>query len=155
MGMGLAGWFVSEKNHYLGKMILRDTELKAIVFPRPDAYTGPVAILVDGLSGSTSEIFAGGLQDLGRARVFGSTTAGAALPSEIVKLPNGDGFQYVFADYISQGGEKLEGRGVIPDVPVSPTRDALLEGRDLVLEAAMDWIREQSLPMSKEAGASE
>jgi carboxyl-terminal processing protease len=146
MGMGLAGWFVTEKNHYLGKLILRDNELKAIVFPRPDAYAGPVAILIDGLSGSTSEIFSGGLQDLGRARIFGTRSAGAALPSEIVKLPNGDGFQYVFADYVSAGGEHLEGRGVIPDEEVPLTREALLAGRDPVLEAAARWIHAQAKP---------
>jgi carboxyl-terminal processing protease len=143
MGMGLAGWFVDEKDRYLGKLILRETELKAIVFPRPGAYGGRLAILVDGLSGSTAEIFSGGLKDLGRARIFGSRSAGAALPSEIVKLPNGDGFQYVIADYISASGEQLEGVGVIPHVEVRPTREALLQGRDLVVEAALAWIGEK------------
>jgi carboxyl-terminal processing protease len=94
---------------------------------------------VDGLSASTSEIFAGGLQDLGRARVFGTPTAGAALPSVIEKLPNGDGFQYAIANYTSEGGKVLEGRGVIPDVVVAPTREALLAGHDPVLEAALSW----------------
>jgi carboxyl-terminal processing protease len=141
MGMGLAGWFVEEKNRYLGKLIMRETELKAIVFPRPGGYQGRLAILVDGLSGSTAEIFSGGMKDLGRARIFGTRTAGAALPSEIVKLPNGDGFQYVIADYISAAGGHLEGVGVIPDVEVQLTREALLQGRDPVLEAALSWIR--------------
>ena len=74
-----------------------------------------LAILVDGCSASTSEIFAGGLQDVKRARVFGTHTAGAALPSVISKLPNGDGFQYAIANYISVGGKPLEGIGVTPD----------------------------------------
>jgi carboxyl-terminal processing protease len=141
VAMGIAGWLIDEERHYLGKLVLHETELKAIVFPRAEAYGGRVAILVDGLSGSTSEIFAAGLQDLGRARVFGMRTAGAALPSEIVKLPNGDGFQYVVADYVSAAGGHLEGVGVIPDEPVEPTREALLAGRDPALEAALAWIR--------------
>jgi carboxyl-terminal processing protease len=142
MAMGIAGWFVDEQNRYLGKLVLRDTELKAIVFPRPNVFGGRLAILVDGLSGSSSEVFAGGLQDLGRAHVFGTRTAGAALPSEIIKLPNGDGFQYVIADYFSAGGGHLEGVGVIPDVEVELTREAMLRGRDPVLEAALEWIRD-------------
>ena len=144
MAMGMAGWLIDEKNHYLGTMYTKNEELKIVVFPRPETYDGPVAILVDGLSGSCSEIFAGGLQDLGRARVFGSRTVGAVLPSAIEKLPNGDGFQYAFANYVSQGGEGLEGRGVIPDEAVTPTREALLEDRDEVLEAAITWIRTQN-----------
>ena len=66
---------------------------------------------------------------------------GAALPSVIEKLPNGDGFQYAFANYVSEGGEALEGVGVIPHVEVAPSRDALVAGRDPVLDAAVAWIR--------------
>jgi len=141
MGMGMAGWLIDEKNLRLGTMYTKEQEVKITVFPRPETYEGPVAVLVDGLSGSCSEIFAGGLQDLGRARIFGSRTVGGVLPSVIEKLPNGDGFQYAFANYVSEGGEVLEGKGVIPDEAVTPTREALLEGRDEVLEAAIAWIR--------------
>jgi carboxyl-terminal processing protease len=65
---------------------------------------------------------------------------GAALPSIIERLPSGDGFQYAMANYISDGGEPLEGNGVIPDEEIRPTREQLLEGRDPVLEAAVRWI---------------
>lgn len=147
MGMGMAGWLIDEKDRRLGTIYTRDQEVKIVVFPRPETYEGPVAILVDGLSGSCSEIFAGGLQDLGRARIFGSRTMGAVLPSAIEKLPNGDGFQYAFANYVSQGGEELEGRGVTPDEEITPTREALLQGRDEILEAAIAWIRTQQEPM--------
>jgi len=143
MAMGMAGWLVAEKNRRLGTLYMRDNELKVVVNPRANTYTGPVVIIVDGLSTSCSEIFSGGLKDLGRARIFGSRTGGAALPSIIEKLPNGDGFQYAFANYRSEGGEVLEGAGVTPDEEVVPTREALLQGRDLVLETAVAWIRSQ------------
>ena len=141
MSMGMAGWFVEEKGLRLGTITMRDNVIKAIVFPRSKVYSGPVAILVDGLSGSNSEILAGGMKDLGRARVFGSQTAGAVLPSAFEALPNGDGFQYAFANYESAAGSVLEGVGVFPDVEIYPTREALLEGRDLVLETAQAWIK--------------
>jgi len=143
MAMGLAGWFVEEKGLRLGTMQTRETTVRFVVNPRPVTYRGPLAILVDGSSASTAEIFSGGMKDLKRARIFGSRTAGAALPSVIEKLPNGDGFQFAFANYISEGGQPLEGVGVIPDVEVELTRETLLEGRDTVLEAAVDWIKQQ------------
>lgn len=143
MGMGMAGWFVEEKNVAMGTMRTRDDTLKLVINPRARAYRGPVAILVDGLSGSSSEIFAGGVQGLPRVRIFGSRTAGATLPSLAERLPNGDGFQYAFASYISRNGVELEGEGVKPDVEVRPSREALLEGRDPAVETAIDWIREQ------------
>jgi carboxyl-terminal processing protease len=144
MAMGICGYLFEESGQQLGTMSTRDTNLKFVVFPRPQTFAGPVAVLVDGCSASTSEIFAGGLQDLGRARIFGTRTAGAALPSIVVKLPNGDGFQYAFANYISADGEALEGAGVEPDQPAPPSRDALLNGGDPALDAALEWIRSQA-----------
>jgi len=143
MAMGMAGWLIDRANQRLGTMYMRGATLNFIVNPRANAYTGPVAILVDGTSASTSEIFAGGLQDLHRARIFGTRTAGAALPSVITRLPNGDGFQYAVANYISAGGRALEGNGVTPDVQVKLTREGLLEGHDSILDAALQWIHQQ------------
>ncbi|HTA46067.1 MAG TPA: S41 family peptidase [Bryobacteraceae bacterium] len=141
MAMGIAGFFVDEDGKKLGEMKMRETTLKFVIFPRPETYSGPLAILVDEGSASTSEIFAGGMQDLKRARIFGVRTAGAALPSDIIRLPNGDGFQYPQASYTSVSGKVLEGAGVTPDVLVEQTREGLLAGRDLVIEAADSWIR--------------
>ena len=140
MAMGLAGWFLDKPGQQLGTMHTREAALNFIVNPRTPNFRGKLAILVDGSSASTSEIFAGGMQDLKRARIFGTRTAGAALPSFIEKLPNGDGFQCATANYISEGGKALEGIGVIPDVEAPPTRALLLEGRDAALDAAIHWI---------------
>lgn len=144
MASGMAGWFIDQANLRLGTMTMRDTSLKFIVYPRQPQFRGPLAILVDGSSASTSEIFAGGMKDLGRARIFGTRTAGAALPSVFERLPNGDGFQYAVANYISEGGKPLEGVGVTPDQEVELTREALLTGRDPVIDAASAWIQSQS-----------
>jgi len=146
MAMGMAGFLVDKPNQRLGTMFLRDSTLNFVVNPRAEVLSAPVAVLVDGCSASTSEIFAGGLKDLGRARIFGTRTAAAALPSAFERLPNGDGFQYALANYISEGGQPLEGLGVTPDVTVELTRAALLTGHDPVIEAALDWIRRQAKP---------
>jgi carboxyl-terminal processing protease len=143
MAMGMAGWFIDQPDQRLGTLYMRDTTLKFVVNPRAYTFAGPLAILVDGASASTSEILAGGLKDLGRARVFGTRTAAAALPSVFEMLPNGDGFQYAIANYISEGGKPLEGLGVTPDVEAPITRDALLAGKDPALDAAIKWITNQ------------
>lgn len=143
MSVGIGGWFVQEGKHNLGTMTMRTGHMNFILNPSPRSYTGPLAILVDGCSASTTEIFAGGMQDIKRAKVFGTRTAGAALPANIVKLPNGDGFIFAVANYTSSGGQVLEGRGVIPDVEVKLDRPTLLAGRDPQLEAAIAWIKSQ------------
>ena len=144
MAMGMAGFFVQQPGEVLGTMQLRDSALKFAINPRQPQFAGKLAVLVDGLSASTSEIFAGGLQDLKRARIFGSQTAGAALPSVIERLPNGDAFQYAIANYTSTGGQVLEGKGVTPDVEVRRKRESLLHGRDDGLESALKWIQQDN-----------
>jgi carboxyl-terminal processing protease len=144
MAMGMAGWLVRGSGHRLGTMTTRDTTLDFVIFPRPQTFDGPVAVIVDGLSASTSEILAGGLKDVGRARIFGTTSAGMALPSQIEPLPSGDAFQHAFADYVTTSGVRLEGRGVVPDQEVALERGPLLAGHDAPLEAALAWIEATS-----------
>ena len=143
MAMGLGGWFVKGGDSKLGTMITRDGSFHFSLNPRAEPFEGPVALVVDELSMSTSEVLCGGLHDLKLARVFGTKTPGAALPSRVDVLPNGDRFQYAFANYISVGGKPLEGAGVVPDVSAPPTRAALLEGRDPAVDAAVAWIKSQ------------
>jgi carboxyl-terminal processing protease len=147
MASGIAG-VLESKQTSLGVMTMRVGHTNFAVFPQPGAYIGPVAILIDGSSASTSEVFAGGMQDIGRAVVIGERSAGAALPSVFEKLPTGALFQYAIADFKTPKGVLVEGRGVIPDKEVKPTRRALLEGRDTQLEAAIEQVTKK-----RQAGA--
>lgn len=140
MANALSAWFVKESGIKLGTMYQRDLTLKFVIIPRLEATDAPLAILLDGGSASTSEIMAGGLRDLKRARIFGTQSAGAALPSLIEQLPNGDLFQFAVANYVSEDGKELEGRGVTPDVVAPHTRAALDAQKDRALDAALDWI---------------
>ena len=143
MAPGIAGVLEREQNS-LGTMQMRSGYQRFAFFPQPNPYLGPVVILTDGGSASTSEIFAAGLQELGRAVVVGQRTAGAALPSVFQKLPTGALFQYAVGDYKTPKGTLIEGRGVVPDVEVGLTRKSLLEGRDVQMEAAVEQINKQS-----------
>lgn len=140
LAAAVAGWFV-DRESALGTLEMRNAKLKLVAIPRVNPFLGKLAVLVDGRSMSTSEILAGGLKDLQRARIFGTRTPGMALPSSIEKLPTGDGFQYTFANYISAGGKPLEGTGVQPDVTIEPTRQQLRSGHDAARAAAIEWIQ--------------
>ena len=153
MSMGIAGHFLREPAS-LGSMIGRSNTLEFYATPRKVSVDGkrvrpyatkPLAVLIDGRSASTSEVFAGGLQDLGRARVFGETSAGMALPAQATTLPNGDVLLHAVADFVTSKGTRLEGRGVLPDETAAPTRDALLHGNDAALTAASQWIKSSTV----------
>lgn len=149
---GIAGHFVDTPD-LLGTMRTRQVaQLKFIVNPRTSTedgrtvkpFAGPVAIIVDEMTASASECFAGALQDLGRVRVFGRTSMGAALPASTKRLANGDVLEYVVGDFLTSKGRSLEGGGVVPDEiqPLSIT--SLAAGKDDALAAALAWIDRQA-----------
>lgn len=146
MLMGVAGQFVKERVS-LGEMRTREGTLRFFANPRfvaPDGrpvtpFGGRLAILVDGLSGSASECFAGGMQGIGRARVFGERSMGQALPALFARLPSGDVLLHAYADFVTADGRRLEGAGVQPDAPTPWSRESLVEGRDAALEQAVEW----------------
>ena len=150
MVMGVAGHFLSERVS-LGDFRTRRTTLQFRANPRlvspsgsrVEPFAGPVALLIDETSGSASEVFAGGMQALGRVRVFGTTSLGGVLPAVFDRLPNRDVLYHAIADFATPDGIVLEGRGVVPDEAVRPTRKDLLAGHDPVLDAALAWIDTQ------------
>jgi len=139
MASGISGW-LSDHVFLLGTMHLRQGHIGFTVSPQERAFLGPVAVLIDSGSASTSEIMAAGLQEAGRVRVFGEDSPGAALPSLVKALPTGDLLQYAIADLQTPGGVMIEGRGVVPDEPVKRTLADLAAGHDPVLQAAQHWL---------------
>lgn len=139
MAPGLAGLLFKEKAS-LGSMRMRNGSTEFVAFPQPDPFQGKVVVLIDHGTGSTSEVFAAGMQETNRATLVGETSAGAVLPSVFEKLPTGYLFQYAISDYRSPKNILIEGRGVTPDIEVKQTRAALLSNRDIQLEEAVKLI---------------
>ncbi len=155
MSMGIAGHFL-DSSQTIGTMVQRGAALKFVANPRfvdtrnqrVKPFAGPLAIVVDELSISTTEIFAAGMKELGRARIIGSQTAGQALPSVPERLPNGDILYHAIADFTSPTGKSIEGPGVVPDEKAPLTVKALLSGKDPARDAALAWIVKASkLPL--------
>lgn len=150
MTMGVSGHFFAETTK-LGVIRTRDSRVNIMALPRltntkgelVEPFAGPVALVVDDTTGSASEVFAGGMQSVGRARVFGTTSAGAVLPAMTTRLPDGDTLLHAMGDFETAGGQHLEGGGVVPDVVVPLDRARLLAGEDAALEAALQWIASQ------------
>ncbi len=108
--------------------------------PPDEPYLGPVVILVDVLSGSSSEEFSGVMAANKRATIIGMRTPGSDLVADIKVLPNGATFLYPIAQTQTADGTVFENRGVIPDITVPLNRDDLLNGIDSQLEAAIQYL---------------
>ena len=142
MSIPVASLFVDHPVE-LGTLKFRD--FNQTLTARPELgekpFLGPLAILTDEGTASTSEMLAAGLQEAKRAVVVGDASLGAVLPSVVEALPGGAIMQYVVADFKTPKGILLEGRGVQPDKRVVETRAALRTGRDPVLDAALVAVR--------------
>lgn len=102
----------------------------------PFVYQGSIAVLMDRETGSTSEIFANLIQETGRGRLVGAQSSGSVLFHLGERVRGGGTVWCSMWDYTSPRGRRLQGPGVLPDIPVQRTIAGLWQGRDEVLEAA-------------------
>ena len=100
-------------------------------------YSGPVVILIDSRSASSSEVFAAGMQDSQRARIVGSQSCGCVLGIAKPRVMKGGGvLEMSEVLWFSPKGRRLEGTGILPDQTVVPTLKSLQDQKDPALEAA-------------------
>lgn len=137
---GMVGLLTS-KAGLIGVLRTRAGGLPIPTFPQRSSYGGPIVVLIDRLSGSTSEVMAAALQESGRAKVVGERSAGAVLGADIKELPTGALFEYARAGFTTSDGATLEGRGVTPDVEKRLSRGALLRGEDEQLQEAVRQLK--------------
>lgn len=75
----------------------------------------PIAILTNGGSASSAEIFAAAMKDNGRATLIGTKTFGKGIVQDVFKF--GDGFaQVTTAHYYTPNGENIHKKGIEPDI---------------------------------------
>jgi carboxyl-terminal processing protease len=105
--------------------------------PGDQIYSGPVVILVDARSASSSEVFAAGMQDSRRAKIVGSQSCGCVLGIAKPRVMRGGGvLEMSEVLWFSPKGRKLEGTGILPDENVAPTLSDLQKKHDPAIEAA-------------------
>ncbi len=112
------------------------------------AWDGPLAVLVNRASASASEIFAGAMQDYGRALIIGETTFGKGTVQNLVDLDmfsrgGRAGFgqlKITVAQFFRVEGGSTQNRGVTPDIGFPVTLDAEDYGESSY-DNALPWTR--------------
>ncbi len=141
---------------------LRDTSGRLEVLddePDSKAYDGPLAVLVDRLSASASEIFAGAIQDYHRGVILGQTTFGKGTVQNLVQLdrwsskPVNGQLTVTIGKFYRVTGESTQHRGVEPDVPLASLLDTKEVGES-ALESALPWDRIAGVPFKASAGTA-
>lgn len=109
---------------------------------RPNGYRGRLLLLQDERTLSQAEFTLMGLQADGRAISFGSQTAAADGNITDVRTPGNLRLYLTGLGVFYPDGRATQRIGIVPDVHVTQTRQGLIEGRDDVLQAALDcrWV---------------
>jgi len=141
---------------------VRDTtgRLEVLDDPEPSAaYDGPLAVLVDRLSASASEIFAGAIQDYHRGLILGQTTFGKGTVQSLMPLdrfstrPTNGQLTVTIGKFYRVTGESTQHRGVEPDVPLASAIDTKEVGES-ALESALPWDRIAGVPFKTSGGTA-
>ncbi|MFP3447266.1 carboxy terminal-processing peptidase [Pseudomonas sp. SIMBA_067] len=100
-------------------------------------YKGPLALLVNRLSASASEIFAGAMQDYHRALIIGGQTFGKGTVQTIQPLNHGE-LKLTLAKFYRVSGQSTQHQGVLPDIDYPSIIDTKEIGESALPEA-MPW----------------
>ena len=101
------------------------------------AYNGPLAVMVNRLSASASEIFAGAIQDYQRGIIIGGQTFGKGTVQTVIPLKRGQ-LKITQQKFYRISGESTQHQGVIPDITLPPIIDLKEIGED-ALDDALPW----------------
>uniref|UniRef100_UPI003FD79E48 carboxy terminal-processing peptidase n=2 Tax=Pseudomonas TaxID=286 RepID=UPI003FD79E48 len=110
-------------------------------------YKGPMALLVNRLSASASEIFAGAMQDYHRALIIGGQTFGKGTVQTIQPLNHGE-LKLTLAKFYRVSGQSTQHQGVLPDIAYPSIIDTKEIGESALPEAmSYDTIRPAIKPV--------
>ena len=107
----------------------------------------PLAVLINDMSASASEILAAAVQDTDRGTIVGTRSYGKGIVQTVITFEDdGAGMQYTSAQYFTPSGKNIHGTGVMPDVVVDGAFDNYSGEpdveNDVQLQAAMEAVRE-------------
>lgn len=117
--------------------------------PNPGYYKGPVVEIVNQVTQSQAEYTTMAFQSAPNVTVIGDTTAGADGNVSPINLPGGVFTYFSGIGIYYPDGEDTQRRGVKIDVPVKPTIKAIKEGKDELLEKAIEIINAKSIKAVK------
>lgn len=127
-------------NQLGNSQLTRDAEY---VSPSPIAFHGRLILLVDGGCISACEDFVEPFKDNSRATIVGETTQGSSGTPYFYDFGNGMSVKIAVKREYFPDGSEFEGVGIKPDIEARPSIEDLRNRRDVVLEKALEFIRDR------------
>ncbi|TXE17736.1 peptidase S41 [Psychroflexus gondwanensis] len=147
VAFSLGSYFVSSKTPFVKYSALNMDNPGEFYFSndfeidsQEETYKGKLIVLVNEITQSSAEFTSMAFRAGDNTTILGSTTAGADGNVSSIMLPGGlrtmiSGFGVYYPD-----GEETQRVGIRPDVEVKPTIEGIRQGKDEILEKAIDII---------------
>lgn len=103
----------------------------------------PMSVLVNGQSASASEIFAGAVQDYGKAEIIGTQTYGKGVVQNLFDLKDGTCVKLTTSEYFTPKGRNIDGKGITPDVKIEYKYNAKDPKADNQLDKAVSVVKDK------------
>lgn len=103
----------------------------------------PMSVLVNGQSASASEIFAGAVQDYGKAEIIGTQTYGKGVVQNLFDLKDGTCVKLTISEYFTPKGRNIDGKGITPDVKIEYKYNAKDPKADNQLDKAVSVVKDK------------
>lgn len=135
----LLGYFIENKN----AVILKDRSIVSLAYrARKQAYTleGPIVLLTNGFTGSSSEIVTAAIKDHNKATIIGETTIGSGLVKSLMPLSNGDFLKMTVNKFYSPNNLPINEVGIAPHINLSGVDE---------LDTAFMMLKDQNKEIAK------
>ncbi len=110
------------------------------IAPTTPTFKGKLVVLVNELSQSQAEYTAMAFRSSPRCTIIGSTTAGADGNVSQMILPGGMGSMISGIGVHYPDGSETQRVGIVPDIEIKPTLEGIRNGKDELLEKAIQLI---------------
>jgi C-terminal processing protease CtpA/Prc len=132
--------FMQFRTYYEGNAWYEEGPEK-ITPPKGPKVSSPLVVLIGHNTASAAEDFLICLDSVKRGTLVGQKTFGSTGQPLFIDLPGGGQARICTKRDTFPDGREFVGYGIQPDVPVEPSAEDILTGRDIVLEKGIETIK--------------
>ena len=107
--------YIADKDSVLLYEVNKDNEEEVKKSENEPIINMPIVIITNENTASSSEILAGALKDLGKAKIVGTKTYGKGVIQQILSLPDGSGIKITSEKYLTPNKTEINKVGITPD----------------------------------------
>lgn len=138
--------YMTDKGSVLLYEVDKDNNEEVIKSEEDPIINMPIIVLTNENTASSSEILAGALKDLGKAKIVGTKTYGKGVIQQLLTLPDGSGLKITTEKYLTPNKTEINNIGIEPDekveLPETVENVLLVEEKDdTQLQKAIEMLK--------------